>query len=149
MWGNGSVPRCPWYLLLCSTDGPVCSYMWCPLVVEARMPSCSVKSLCDTLDCSPLHSSVRGIFPDKNTGVHCQFPLQGNFPTQGSSLHLLHHLHCRQSRYCWAIREAFGGGYLHLKSTLNEDEIVPNFISQNESTKAGLSKLSCPLIKQA
>ena len=53
------------------------------------------------------------------------------------------------SLYCWALREAFGGGYLHVKSALNEDEMVPNYISQNESTKAGLSKLSHPLIKQA
>ena len=96
MWGNGSVPRCPWYLLLCSTDGPVCSYMWCPLVVEARMPSCSVKSLCDTLDCSPLHSSVRGIFPDKNTGVGNHSLLQGIIPSQGSNPGLPH---CRQILY--------------------------------------------------
>ena len=90
-----------------------------------------------------------GFFSDKNTGVHCQFLLQGAFPTQGSSLHLLHHLRCRQSLYCWALRDAFGGGYLHVNSALNEDEMVPNYISQNESTKAGLSKLSHPLIKQA
>ena len=29
-------------------------------------------------------------YPGKNTGVDCHFLLQGIFPTQGSSLHLLH-----------------------------------------------------------
>ena len=32
-------------------------------------------------------------FVGKNTGVSCRFLLQGIFPTQGSSPHLLHHLH--------------------------------------------------------
>ena len=31
--------------------------------------------------------------PAKNTGVGCHFLLQGIFPTQGSSPHLLHVLH--------------------------------------------------------
>ena len=31
--------------------------------------------------------------PGKNTGVNCHTFLQGLFPTQGSSPHLLHHLH--------------------------------------------------------
>ena len=35
-------------------------------------------------------SSVRGIFPGKNTGVGCHFLLQGIFPTQGSNTRLLH-----------------------------------------------------------
>ena len=38
-------------------------------------------------------------FPGKNTGVGCHFLLQGTFPTQGSNLHLLHLLHCRQILY--------------------------------------------------
>lgn len=50
---------------------------------------------------------------------------------------------------CWCIHAMpFGGRYPNLKRTLNEDESVPNFISQNESTKAELSNLSYPLIKQ-
>ena len=75
-----------------------CDALWWWMHARSVVQLCL--TLCDTLDCSPLHSSVCGIFPDKNTGVHCQFPLQGIFPTQGSSLHLLHHLHCRQSLYC-------------------------------------------------
>ena len=35
-------------------------------------------------------------FPGKNTEVGCNFLLQGNFPTQGSNLGLLH---CRQMLY--------------------------------------------------
>ena len=57
---------------------------------------CSVPQLCptfcDPLDCSPLGSSVHGIFR-KNTGVGCHFLPQGIFPTQGSNLHLLCLLH--------------------------------------------------------
>ena len=34
-----------------------------------------------------------GNSPGKNTGVHCHLLLQGNFPTQGSNLGLLHHRH--------------------------------------------------------
>ena len=35
------------------------------------------------MDCSPPGSSVRGIFPGKNTGVGCHFLLQGNLPGPG------------------------------------------------------------------
>ena len=38
-------------------------------------------------------------FSGKNTGVGCHFLLQGVFPTQGSHLHLLCLLHCRQILY--------------------------------------------------
>ena len=38
-------------------------------------------------------------FPGKNTGVGCHFLLQGTFLTQGSNLHLLCLLHCRQMLY--------------------------------------------------
>ena len=42
------------------------------------------------MDCSPPGSSVREIFPGKNTGVGYHFLLQGIFPTQGSNLRLLY-----------------------------------------------------------
>ena len=60
-----------------------------------RMCAQSSPTLCNSMDCSPPGSSVHGIsqFPGKNIGVSCHFPLQGNFPTQGSSSSLLH---CRQ-----------------------------------------------------
>ena len=42
------------------------------------------------MHCSPPDSSVREIFPSKNTGVGSHFLLQGIFPTHGSNPHLLH-----------------------------------------------------------
>ena len=42
-------------------------------------------------------------FSGKNTGVGCHFLFQGIFPCQGSNLRPLH---CRQTLYCWATREA-------------------------------------------
>ena len=45
-------------------------------------------TLCNPMDCSPPGSSVCGI-PDKDAGVGCHFLLQGVFPTQGSTSHLL------------------------------------------------------------
>ena len=43
-------------------------------------------------------SSVRGIFPGKNTGVGCRFLLQGLFPAQGLNLSLLGLLHGRAGK---------------------------------------------------
>jgi len=42
------------------------------------------------MDCSPPGSSVRGDFPDKNTGVGYHALLQGIFPTQGLNPGLPH-----------------------------------------------------------
>ena len=44
--------------------------------------------------------------PGKNAGVGCLALLQGIFLTQGSNLHLLCLLHCRQILYCWATGKA-------------------------------------------
>ena len=49
----------------------------------------SCPTLCDPMDCSPLGSSVHGIFPGKNIGVGCHFLLQGIFLTQGLNPSLL------------------------------------------------------------
>ena len=69
-----------------------------------------------TLSCSAVsyslwpHDPTRLLYPwdflGKNTGVGCHCLLQGIFPTQGSNLHLLCLLHCKQILYYWAIREA-------------------------------------------
>ena len=56
----------------------------------------SCLTLCDPVDNNLPGSSVHGIFPGKNTGVGC---FQGIFPTQGSNLHFLCLLHCRQTPY--------------------------------------------------
>ena len=57
-------------------------------------------------DCNLPGSSVHGIPPGKNTGVGCHALPQGVFLTQGSKLRLLWLLHCRQTLYHWATREA-------------------------------------------
>ena len=49
------------------------------------------------------------------SGLSCPLPwIQGSriFPIQGSNLHLLNLLHCRQILYCWATREALGLSYM-------------------------------------
>ena len=55
---------------------------------------------CNPKDCSPSGSSVRGIFPGKNT--RAGFLLQGIFLIQGSNPCLLH---CRQILYHLATKE--------------------------------------------
>ena len=50
-------------------------YIHCTCVGAQSCPT-----LCDPRDCSPPGSSVRGIFPGKNTGVGCHFLLHGTFP---------------------------------------------------------------------
>ena len=64
-----------------------CCYYY--LVANSR-PTLSV----DSMDDSPSGSSVHGTFPGKNTGVGCHFLLHGIFPTQGSTLGLLHGQEC-------------------------------------------------------
>ena len=57
--------------------------------------SCSVVSdFCNHMDCSPTRLLCPWDFPGKNTGVDCNFLLQGIFLTQGLNLCLLH---CKQS----------------------------------------------------
>ena len=65
-----------------------------------RCPPClgcvlaqSSPTLRDPMDCSLPGSSSHAILPGKNTGLGSHFLLQGIFPTQGSNLHLLLHLH--------------------------------------------------------
>ena len=54
-----------------------------------------VAQACPTL-CNPMDRLLcPRNSPGKNTGVGCHFLLQGIFPTQGSKLHLLRHLHCQ------------------------------------------------------
>ena len=45
----------------------------------------SYPTLCNSMGCSPLDSSIDGISPGKNTGVGFHFLLQEIFPTQGSN----------------------------------------------------------------
>ena len=49
----------------------------------------SCLTLCNTMDCKLLGSSVHGDSPGKNTGADCHFLLQGIFLTHGLNLYLL------------------------------------------------------------
>ena len=69
----------------------VCVCVCVCVCVRACALSCVL--LCDLMDCSPLGSSVHGIYQAQNTGVGCHFLPQGIFPTQGSNPSLLHLLH--------------------------------------------------------
>ena len=100
-------------LLKCSSDSPdlrvssaslrdpsghflTYSFVDCPVSTyqalkqhSRRLRAQSCLTLCDPLDCIPPGSSVHGILQIK-AGVGCHSLLQGIFPTQGSSPHLLH-----------------------------------------------------------
>ena len=54
--------------------------------------SCSVYQLCLTL-CNPSQPSLSVDFPGKNTGMGCNFLLQGIFQAQGLNPYFLHLLH--------------------------------------------------------
>ena len=56
----------------------------------------SCQTLCNSMDCSPPGSSVRGDSAGKNTGVGCHVLLQGIFPTTGLNPGIPH---CRQILY--------------------------------------------------
>ena len=64
---------------------------WQDLILSGKSVSC--RPVCNPIDCSPLGSSVHGIFQVKCTRVGSHFLFQGIFLTQGSNLGLLH---CRQ-----------------------------------------------------
>ena len=57
--------------------------MWCS-VLCVYLVTQLCPTLRDPMDCSPLGTSVHGIFQRKNTGVGCYFFFQGIFLTQGS-----------------------------------------------------------------
>ena len=56
--------------------------MYSCVCVRAHAQSCL--TLCDPMDCNSPGSSVRGLFPEENTGVSCHFLLQKIYPNQGS-----------------------------------------------------------------
>ena len=53
------------------------------VTVHACLHVQSCLALCNSVDCSPPHSSGPYDFPGKNTGVGCQFLLQGDLPYPG------------------------------------------------------------------
>ena len=82
------------------------------MCVHARTHVCtclvaqSCLTLWDPLDYSLPGSSVHEIFQARNAGAGCHSLLQGIFLTQGSNLHLLCLLHCRQILYLLSHRES-------------------------------------------
>ena len=66
-------------------------------IIPVRVVTQYCPTLCEPLDCSPLGSSVHGIFQARIQG--CHFLFQGIFLTQGSNPCLLCLLHCRQILY--------------------------------------------------
>ena len=95
-----------------SSDHRTCAHFTAPQIVSLyfQWKKCvlctqSCPTLCDALDCSPLGSSVPGIFQVKNIGRGFHFLLHGIFLTQGLNPHFLCLLRCRHILYHWAIRE--------------------------------------------
>ena len=77
------------------------------LVVAQLYPA-----LCDHMDCSPPHFSVRGISQVRVLEwVTIYFILQGTFQTQGLNPGLLH---CRQILYCLSHQESLIQLYVHI-----------------------------------
>ena len=83
------------------------------------------------MDCSLPASSVRGDSLGKNTGVGCQFLLQGIFPTQESNLGLLH---CRQVLYQLSCEGSLNYHWTHVLGVVLDMGLV---------SKAVMSLLSC------
>ena len=83
--------------LKCGILGPDALTRGCIFIcvcVCARAKSLqSCLTLCNTMDCSLPGSSVHGDSPGKNTGVGCNFLLQGTFLTQESNLCRLCFMH--------------------------------------------------------
>ena len=79
--------------------------------------------------------SVLGLFPGKNTGMGCDFLLQGIIPTQGSNLGLLH---CRRILYCLSQQ---GSLALQMNSTKSleklsyPDQTLPEKLQRKETSQ--------------
>ena len=73
---NRGLLHCRWILHQLSYQGSL--FYLCCAVLSQLCPT-----LCDSMDCSPPGFSIHGDSQYKNTGVGCQVPLQGIFPSQG------------------------------------------------------------------
>ena len=85
-------------------------------------------TLCDSMDCSPLGSSVCEDTPGKSTGVGCHALLQGVSLTQGSNSGLPH---CRWFFRVWATEKPknIGVGSLYLlQGNLTTQESNPGLL---------------------
>ena len=68
-----------------SSSGGMCVFVCVCVCVVAK----SCPTLCGPPELEPTRLLCPGHFPGRNPGVGCHFLLQGIFPTQGLSLHLL------------------------------------------------------------
>ena len=108
-----------------------------PAFVGSIVPACLVVS--DSL--RPFGLCPWG-FPGKNTRVGCHFLLQGIFPTQGSNLHLLYLLHCRQILYPLSHRGSPCWFWISPKILCYSTFIVLQPGSMGRQGKAGTSRLT-------
>ena len=104
LWRYWVCVKLPWWDLSLCHSVTVCSILGIHCVVK-ELVTRLCPTLCNPMDCSPPGSSVYGKNSlGKNTGVGSHPLLQGIFPTQGSSLGILH---CIASKFftIWATRE--------------------------------------------
>ena len=85
-----SLPRIPFFNILSQGENQKCDQrvMYRHVSMCAK-PLQSCLTLCNSVDCSLLGSSIHEDSPGKNPGVGCHVLLQGIFVTQGSSPCLL------------------------------------------------------------
>ena len=102
-WGG---PRPEWALVM--TD----KLNLLPLDHRLHSVAQSFPTLCDPTGVCPPGSSLHGDSPGKNTGVGCQFLLQGIFPTQELNPGLPH---CRQTLYRLSHQGSPDPAYTHVK----------------------------------
>ena len=72
-------------------------HTWLSLLPCRHAQSCL--TLCNLMDCCPPRSFCLWVLSGKNTGLGCQFLLQGIFPTQESNLYFVCLLLCRWMLY--------------------------------------------------
>ena len=106
-----------------------------PLPVPARSVASVVSNSVWPCGRSPARLLCPWDSQGKNTGVGCHFLLQRIFLTQGSNLHLLHHLHCRWILYCWTKEAPYNNR-------------TTNQITENGKKEKNL-KLFCQVINHA
>ena len=109
-------------------------------MLAQSLQSCLI--LCHPVDCSPPGSSVHGILQARILEWVANALLQGIFPTQGSDLHLLCHLHCRQvlyllnhlgSRFPWGTLTNAGDGRFYISYKFLGDAIqTPGKVTDND-----------------
>ena len=127
-WGHKELDMIEW---LNNNNNTINSYFVCVCVcVCVGAQSCP--TLFDPINCSPWGSSVHGIFPGKNTGVGCHFPLQGIFLTPESDQSLLCLLHA-QAESLPLVPSVKSHHYLYKWENWNNHIIMLIYLSATEN----------------